>query len=167
MKTTWTELHEKMNDMNYMNYIKKLWKWPISGKYLGNRQQQKKYYGNRMRPISVIFLTTECFCSTYRQGCVNIVEDFALALGTREEMDPWWKQFSMATFHNRQAMVYSCGTVASTWSSPSWGDDIGCGSTLGRGLGVGFETFRGKLKRGRVFVRIGFSNIYYWTISKV
>ncbi len=35
------------------NFMKKLLKSPTSGKYWGNtRQQQKKYYGNRMRPLN-------------------------------------------------------------------------------------------------------------------
>ncbi len=41
---------EDLRIMENDNFMKKLWKSPTSGKYWGNRQQQRKYYGNRMRP---------------------------------------------------------------------------------------------------------------------
>ncbi len=51
--------------MENANFMKKLWKSLTSGKYWGNRQQQKKYYGNRMRPFLITLYFQPLLLVTY------------------------------------------------------------------------------------------------------
>ncbi len=44
------------------NFMKKLWKSQTSGKYWGNKQQQKNYYENRMQPPGIMCGTHSTVC---------------------------------------------------------------------------------------------------------